>query len=233
MSLAEQIIEFYRSLYLNKKDLPENVDVLNTYANASDEVWGVIESFYTKYYSDSRPRGLILGINPGRFGAGATGIPFTDSYTLQEHCDIEFPGSTRETSAAFVYMVIEAYGGAEEFYRDWFIGAGSPLGFVKLNDKGNWVNWNYYDEKSLFQVLRPFINEKLVIQTEICSHPNKAIVLGNGKNYKFLGEVNKDLKLFDQLIPLEHPRYIMQYKRRFLDQYVAKFVETLRASAPH
>jgi len=33
--------------------------------------------FYKKYYNDNNPRFLILGINPGRFGAGVTGIPFT------------------------------------------------------------------------------------------------------------------------------------------------------------
>lgn len=207
--------------------LPEDVKTLNPYAEASPEIWQVIESFYSKYYSDINPRGLILGINPGRFGAGATGIPFTDSYALEEYCDIHFPGDSRETSAAFVYMVIEAYGGAEKFYQDWFIGAASPLGFVRKNDKGNWVNWNYYDQQSLFRQVRPFMDEKLKQQNKICQKPGKAIVLGTGKNYKFLAQINDELELFDELIPLEHPRYIMQYKRKLVPQYVEKFIETL------
>ncbi len=34
-------------------------------------------------------RYLILGINPGRFGGGITGIPFTDPIRLQNICGIE------------------------------------------------------------------------------------------------------------------------------------------------
>lgn len=135
MSLAGEILDFYRNLKLPEKGLPKDVGVLNPYADASDELWQVIGQFYHQYYDDDRTRGLILGINPGRLGAGATGIPFTDSYALEEHCNIVFPGDTRETSAAFVYEVIQAYGGAKKFYRDWFIGAASPLGFVRKNER--------------------------------------------------------------------------------------------------
>lgn len=227
MILADQILEFYRGLNLSHTLLPEDVKALNPYAEAPAEIWQVIENFYRKYYSDSQSRGLILGINPGRFGAGATGIPFTDSYALENHCDIKFPGDTRETSAEFVYMVIDAYGGAEKFYQDWFIGAASPLGFVRKNEKGNWVNWNYYDQKSLFRKVRPFMDEKLKQQNDLCQHPGKAVVLGTGKNYKFLAEINDELRLFDELIPLEHPRYIMQYKRKLVPGYIDKFINTL------
>lgn len=232
MTLADQILQFYRKLELSVDLLPQDVDVLNPYRNASSEVWEVIEQFYRKYYSDNQPRGLILGINPGRLGAGATGIPFTDSYALEEYCDISFPGETRETSAAFVYMVVEAYGGAEKFYRDWFIGAGSPLGFIKKNEKGNWVNWNYYDQNLLYQAVRPFMDEKLQAQSALCASPETAVVLGTGKNFKFLQKINEDLQLFNNLIPLEHPRYIMQYKRKLVDQYVTRFIATLKAAKP-
>ncbi len=232
MTLAKQILTFYRELDLNPKLLPAKVEVLNPYANATLEVWKVIEEFYYKYYSDTKPRGLILGINPGRLGAGATGIPFTDSYALEEHCDIKFPGQTRESSASFVYMLIDAYGGAQKFYQDWFIGAVSPLGFVRQNDKGNWVNWNYYDDLSLYKALRPFMDVKLKSQYQLCSEPKTAVILGTGKNHKFLTEINHELELFQKLIPLEHPRYIMQYKRKNLDHYLDKFVTTLRSAKP-
>lgn len=227
MLLADQILKFYGRLDLPDTLLPEDVKALNPYSVASPEVWQVIESFYRKYYSDNQSRGLILGINPGRFGAGATGIPFTDSYALEKYCDLRFPGDTRETSAEFVYLVIEAYGGAEKFYQDWYVGAASPLGFVKKNEKGNWVNWNYYDQPSLFRKVRPFMDEKLKEQNDICKKPGKAIVLGTGKNYKFLAQINDELQLFDELIPLEHPRYIMQYRRKLVPLYIDKFIDTL------
>ena len=230
MILAEQILEFYRGLDLSDELLPDDVKALNPYADASPEVWQVINSFYHKYYSDNNNRGLILGINPGRFGAGATGIPFTDSYALEQSCDIRFPGDTRETSAEFVYMVIEAYGGPQRFYQDWFIGAASPLGFVRKNERGNWVNWNYYDQPELYRAIRPFMDQKLTRQSEICQKPAKAVVLGTGKNFKFLKDINRELKLFEELVPLEHPRYIMQYKRKKVPEYAEKFVRVLKSS---
>ena len=48
-----------------------------------------IEAFFYKFYSDSNPRRMIFGINPGRFGAGTTGINFTAPKQLQEFCGIE------------------------------------------------------------------------------------------------------------------------------------------------
>ena len=38
------------------------------------QTYRCIEQFYSKYYSDNNKRILILGINPGRFGSGITGI---------------------------------------------------------------------------------------------------------------------------------------------------------------
>lgn len=228
MKLNTKILDFYASLSLDNKALPKDVEAMNPYFKPTPAVKQVIESFYAKYYSDQNKRGLILGINPGRFGAGITGIPFTDSYRLQEYCGIDFPEITRETSSHFVYDVIDAYGGAKTFYGDWFIGAVSPLGFIHKNEKGNWVNWNYYDQKDLEQILRPYIIDCLQKQSELCGFPEKAVVLGAGKNYKYLKDLNKSIKLFKTIVPLEHPRYIMQYKLREKQNYIEKFVQHLK-----
>ncbi len=200
---------------------------MNPYKNASPEVEAVIHKFYSQYYNDSKPRGLILGINPGRFGAGVTGIPFTDSYRLEEHCNIPFPGDTRETSSQFVYDVVSAYGGASSFYTDWFIGAVSPLGFIHKNEKDNWVNWNYYDQPELEAAIRPYIIDTLKAQHALCGKPRVVVVLGTGKNFKYLNKLNKSIGLFEEVLPLEHPRYIMQYKLKHKTQFVDKFLRVL------
>ncbi len=228
MTVAEQILKFYNSFNLESNSLPKDIEVMNPYQNPPKEVEEVIHRFYHKYYNDTNSRGIILGINPSRLGAGVTGIPFTDSYRLQEFCNIPFPVDTRETSAHFVYDVIEAYGGATSFYKDWFIGAVSPLGYIHKNEKGNWVNYNYYDQKDLEAAVRPFIIDNLKRQLAICGNPRTAIILGTGKNYKYLKELNKSIKLFDRIIPLEHPRYIMQYKLKLKEDYVVKFLENLK-----
>ncbi|MFI5224347.1 MAG: DUF4918 domain-containing protein, partial [Nitrospirales bacterium] len=64
---------------------------------------------------------LILGINPGRLGAGLTGIPFTDPLKLQNICGIEntLPKKA-ELSADFIYTMISAFGGPEAFYKKFY-----------------------------------------------------------------------------------------------------------------
>ena len=62
--------------------------MMNPYTNGA--AWEVVEKFYLKYYNDDRPRAFIFGINPGRHGAGVTGIPFTDPIRLAEKCGIAF-----------------------------------------------------------------------------------------------------------------------------------------------
>ena len=227
MTRDKQILQFYAQLSLNDSLLPRDVKAMNPYTNTPPEVEEVIRHFYHKYYSDNRPRGLILGINPGRFGAGITGIPFTDSFRLREHCGIPFPTDTRETSSLFVYDVIDAYGGAENFYRNWFIGATSPLGFIHKNAKGNWVNYNYYDHPALEKAVHPFIMDCLKKQIALCGNPKTAVVLGTGKNFKYLQQLNRSEELFEEIIPLEHPRFIMQYKLRDKELYVQKYLESL------
>ncbi len=234
MKVCDKIFGFYNSLSLDDATLPKHVKSLNPYINSEPEVWKVIEEFYHKFYDDENPRGLILGINPGRFGAGVTGIPFTDSFQLEKHCGIEFPSETRETSATFIYEMIEKYGGAKSFYADWFIGAVSPLGFIHKNDKGNWVNWNYYDEKELQKTLQDFIIENLKKQKELCGGarynraPAKCIVLGTGKNYAFVKKLNQEIGLFEEVIALEHPRYIMQYRLKQKEEFKDKYLKTLK-----
>lgn len=227
MTRAEQILPWYRQLELPPKHLPKGIAVMNPYREAQPEVQTALDHFYHKYYADQEPRGLILGINPGRLGAGITGIPFTDSIALREHCHIPFALETREISAQFVYQVIAACGGPERFYRKWFIGAACPLGFMQQNARGNWVNYNYYDHDSLYRAVRPYMLRWLGEQQALCGMPRRAIVLGTGKNVQYLQKLNAEAGLFDELIALEHPRYIMQYRRKALGRYCEKYVKWL------
>lgn len=229
---SAQILEFYEQLDLSSAKLPEEIRVLSPYQTEAWEVWRLLKIFYETFYNDFAPRGLILGINPGRMGAGLTGIPFTDAPALKNHCGIDTSMETREVSAEFVYRVIEAYGGPSKFFGDWFIGAVSPLGFVRHKSGNRWVNYNYYDSKILEEGVRPFIDEQMIKQKNICDQPPKTIVLGSGKNYQYLQKRNAREHWFTDIIPLEHPRYIMQYRRKKLEDYLAKFVDTLQENAP-
>jgi len=209
MTFAERTIKFYKSLEINSV-LPEGVEVLNPYKDQS--VIDTCKLFYNKFYNDSAGRRIIFGINPGRFGAGITGIPFTDPLRLENNCGIPNDYNKRpELSSEFIYMLIEQLGGPEHFYKHYFIGAVSPLGFVK-----NGKNYNYYDSPELQRLLKPFIIRNLIEQIGLGINSRKCYCLGQGKNYAYLQEINKQLALFDQIIPIPHPRWVMQYKRKDL-----------------
>ena len=96
------------------------------------------------------------------------------------------------------------------------------IGFIR-----NGVNLNYYDDKALARAVTPFMVETIRKQIAIGGRSDRAVILGIGANLKFLTELNAEHGFFRELIPLEHPRWIMQYRRRRLDEYVEKYREAL------
>ena len=185
--------------------------------------------FYEKFYKDNKERKLILGINPGRLGAGVTGIPFTDTKRLNGECGIKLEEfRTHEPSSVFIYDVIKAYGGPEKFYSDFYINSVCPLGFVIVDEKGKSKNYNYYDSAALIKSVTPFIIDSIKKQIDLGVNTNLVYCLGTGKNFKFLAKLNEEQKFFGKVIPLEHPRYVMQYKSKLKTQYIEKFINAFR-----
>ncbi len=223
------ILEFNTSLKLDENELPKSIHVLNPFQGEfKQRINAIASEFYTKFYDDTNERELILGINPGRLGAGSTGIPFTDTKRLSQFCDIHIDEfSSHEPSSEFVYLLIEACGGSEKFYSNFFISSVCPLGFTIDSQSGKTVNYNYYDSKTLEKAVLPFIVESIEKQLDFGVNREKVICLGTGKNAKFLKELNNQKKWFKQVVPFEHPRYVMQYKRKQLDLYLDKFISLL------
>ena len=214
---SDKILHFYNEL---RPDfcLPVKVDLLNPFENG--EAMNLARTFYHRYYQDNQPRILLFGINPGRFGAGVTGIPFTDPIRLKKDCGIENKLDKRpELSSEFIYEMIGSYGGADRFYKDFFVTAVCPLGFT-LNGK----NLNYYDDKILKENVEPFIVKTIRQQKVLLSSPDICFCLGKGKNFKYFTALNKKERFFKSIIPLPHPRWVMQYRRKkkayFIDKYV-------------
>jgi hypothetical protein len=224
---AEEVIQFFKLLDF-RGSLPEGISIMNPFRD-NPGIFPVISQFYHKFYNDNNPRHLILGINPGRFGAGVTGIPFTDTKRLSEKCGLSIPGmDTFETSSVFVYEMIDIFGGVQKFYNKFFISAVCPLGFTIISKKGKNINYNYYDSKKLTEVVIDFIICSLTKQLEFGIKRDHCFCLGTGKNYKFLTQLNNELRLFDRIVPLEHPRFIMQYRSKQKNSYIEKYVEKLR-----
>jgi len=166
----------------------------------------------------------MLGINPGRYGAGITGVNFTAPRQLKENCRIDHHlGLTSELSAEFIYDMIDEHGGVKKFYSNWFIGSVCPLGFIK-----NGKNINYYDDKKLMEAATPFIIDCIHKQIAIGFSTDKCLCIGGEKNFKFLSGLNNEHKWLGEIVPLPHPRFILQYRRKQKDQYIHQYLSVLR-----
>ncbi len=199
---------------------------MNPYADPAAR--GYTRAFLDRFFDDDRPRTLVFGINPGRFGSGITGVTFTDPVALAEECAIPNAlGRKRELSAEFVYRMIAAFGGPGEFYGRFFLTALSPLGFTA---KG--VNLNYYDQPDLQRRVTPFIVQSVEQQIAMGGRTDHAVVLGIGKNAKYFEALNATHRWFGAVHALEHPRWIMQYRRKRVAEFAAKYVRTLRDIRP-
>jgi uracil DNA glycosylase superfamily protein len=218
---SEKILRFFRQLAI-KPRLPKGVEVLNPYHN--ETTFSLCHAFYDRYYKDSSPRHLILGINPGRLGGGLTGIPFTDPKKLEQVCGIEnaLPKKS-ELSADFIYSMINQVGGPTAFYSQFYVSSVSPLGFT-FDGK----NLNYYDLPKLEQALKPFIVDCLAQQIEFGINRETCFIWGEGKNFGYVRQLNDELQYFKKLVPLPHPRFVMQYKRKSLQQYVDQYTNAFR-----
>ena len=226
LTIGQRIIAFNKSLQYTGK-LPEGFAVLNPYLD-NPETLQVMTSFYDKYYNDEVPRKFIIGINPSRHGEGVTGVTFTDTKHLENDCGIPMLSArTHEVSSVFVYDMIAQYGGVAAFYKDYYINSPFPLAIVRKNAQGNWLNANYYDDPELFALTRSYMIETLQKHIALGLDTNKVFVLGK-KNATYLDKLNQEANLFQEMVVLEHPRYIEQYKSKEKQLYIDKFITLLK-----
>jgi hypothetical protein len=192
-------------------------------AHKRKDVQEVCTSFYKKYYNNSTKRHALIGINPGRFGGGVTGVPFTDPIRLEKVCGIKNDFvKKQELSSVFIYDMIAAFGGAQKFYKQFYFSAVSPLGFVKHGK-----NLNYYDDKILLKQIESFVIDCMQkqisfgLQTDIC------FCIGEGENFKYLKKLNTQYKWFDKIESVPHPRFIMQYRLKRKEEFIRQYIEKL------
>jgi hypothetical protein len=219
---ATRLLHLLRDFPLPAAPLPGAVEVRSSFQDPA--VAAILTAFAQKYYRGTAPRVGIFGINPGRFGGGRTGVAFTDPVALTEICGIahSLPKQRRELSSEFVYKFIAELGGPTPFYEHFFLSSVYPL---ELTHAGK--NYNYYDAPALTKALWPDMQRSLTQQAEqLGLRRDVAVSLGR-RNGEFLRKLNDELGLFDRIEVLDHPRFLMQYRRRFMDQNVAHYVEVL------
>jgi len=220
MTFAKHILDFYFTLDKNPP-LPKDIEAIYPFDNFQTKE--LMQTFFNKYYNDTNPRTYLIGINPGRLGSGVTGIGFADAYHLEKYCDLANSFDKRvEISAAFMFEVMEAYGGVEKFYTDFFFTTVMPLGLLK-----GAKNYNYYDDKETQKRLEPYITKTLLQQMSIPQAKPNIICVGTGKNLKYLQDFNDKHKCFESIDVVPHPRWVMQYRRKDKEKYIAMYLDVL------
>lgn len=226
-TFADQVKAFNRALNLDAP-LPPGIGVLNPFRD-SPVALACSDAFYDTFYNDTEPRRLVLGINPGRHGGGRTGVPFTDFKRLRDACGIPVPAgySSHEPSSEFVYRVVDLLGGAAACYQRVYINSVCPLGFIRETAAGRVVNYNYYDDPALQTAVTPFILRSLRSQIAFGCHTDFVVVMGK-QNAAFLRGLNDTHGLFGAVREVPHPRFVVQYRRRFMDAYAAEYAAALQ-----
>lgn len=225
-SFAQSVLQFNNRLAEVVIDIPNNFKLINPFGGDSQQqVERITKAFYNKFYGDDNKRYMILGSSPARRGTAVLGVPFESAERLQKETGVFINNFyVNKSSSNFLYEVIDKYGGSEIFYKDFYMNFVCPLGIVRKNPKGNYVNCNYYENKQLKEALYSFIVDS--IREQLCFNIDTSICycIGSGENYKFLCELNQKYSFFENIIPLEHPRFITQYNRKDKDAFMEKYL---------
>lgn len=223
MTFADQVINYTFKLSPDWPT-PKGFEIIYPY----DEEYcrEIFRQFYQIYYDDNHPRHLLLGINPGRFGAGITGVPFTDPITIEALTNTKNTLPKKpELSSQFILKMIESMGGPHNFFKDFYIGSVCPLGFIKEGK-----NCNYYDDKDLYNSIKEHIVDAIKSQISFGAHTDIVYCIGQGKNFEYLTLINNEYHFFEHIEPLPHPRWVMQYQKRNLDKHIDTYITKLGSS---
>lgn len=220
MTVADRILNFYNTLAL-PAGLPPDVIIMNPYKD--EKALQLASTFYRKFYHDDREREVLFGINPGRFGGGVTGVPFTDPIRLAAACGIPNDLDKKpELSSRFIYDMILAFGGPEAFYSKYYFSAISPLGYIQ-----NGKNLNYYDIPNWKKLFETYAVNRIKEQFDLPINRRRVYCIGQGKNLAFLEYLNQKYQLFDVIETVPHPRWVMQYRLKRKDEFVEQYLKVL------
>jgi hypothetical protein len=232
VTLAERLLPHVLSVSL-PATLPPGVEVLDPFhGEHAAEVRRVVRLFHERFYADDRERVLMLGINPGRLGAGSTGLPFTDTKRCEGELGIRIEGfRTHEPSSDFFFRVLRAAGGAEAFFSQVYVHSICPLGLARRQGERR-VNLNYYDDPALQRAVTPVALQWLRTLIGTGMRSDVVLCLGIGKNLRYLEALNAEHRLFGRIVPLAHPRFVIQYRAKQVGSYVRAYLRALKDTQP-
>lgn len=172
-----------------------------------------IGTFWRTYYGSAVPRVVLCGINPGRHGAGKTGIPFLDFQSLvQLISGIDRHDSER--SAGFFFQVVRQFG-VEAFFHSFYVTNVASVGFCR---EGKNLNYNELPESALEVVERNFLQEMKAVR------PTHVVSLD-----KVVQQTMRKLlpATVDCSMRLPHPSWITTYRAKEIDEWAARYLAAL------
>lgn len=150
-TIAEEMLSAARRLCEEVSGLRFGPPVTHVY-NPLEYAWGP-QRRYIEKYGATRKRVVLLGMNPGPFGMGQTGVPFGEVAKVREFLGIEgevgrparehperpvqgFACTRSEVSGSRVWgLVEERWGTAEAFFKDHYVANYCPLLFMEEGGK--------------------------------------------------------------------------------------------------
>jgi hypothetical protein len=206
-SIIDDYFEFYNtfsdrySVYLKSI----NIGILSDFLGNKQH----IIDFHKKYIEPNSPKIVMCGINPGRLGAGVTGIPFIDTLSLSKLVpNINNPKS--EKSAKFFFSIIEEIG-VNEFYKNVHVTNMSWFGFYNI-DTGKNVNYN-----SLPVEIQNVLIEKFVEEMDFIK-PTLIIPISDVVNWELLYNLKPKNRLNAEIgHRLFHPAYRLVVRKTYID----------------
>ncbi len=212
-NIVEKFFEFYEIFNEKYSDIlrSNNIGILSEFLDNKNNI---IE-FHKKYIQPNSPKIVMCGINPGRKGAGITGIPFIDTYSLSKMLpDIINPKS--EKSAKFFFSIIEEFG-IDKFYKNIHFTNMSWLGFYKLD---NGINVNY---NSLSEEIQNYLIDKFVEEMDFIN-PEVIIPIGDIVNWELLFNLKEKNRLKAEIGPrLYHPAYRLVERKTYIETLTKYF----------
>ncbi|HZL11862.1 MAG TPA: uracil-DNA glycosylase family protein [Prolixibacteraceae bacterium] len=206
-NIVEDYFEFYETFKEKYSEILKikNVGILSEFLDNKNNI---IE-FHKKYVQPNSPKIVMCGINPGRRGAGITGIPFIDTNSLSKMLpDISNPKT--EKSAKFFFSIIEEFG-INGFYRNVHVTNMSWFGFYEL-DKGTNINYNSLPTEIQNDLIDKFVEEMDFI------NPNVIIPIGDIVNWELLYNLKVKNRLNAEIGPrLYHPAYRLVDRKTYIE----------------
>lgn len=122
--------------------------------------------------------------------------------------------------------MITAAGSVDAFYARFYINSVCPLGFTIEKGSGRAVNYNYYDDPALFIAVKPFMLKCIRRQIDLGCFTEECFCMGV-KNGEYLKRLNEEAGFFGKVTVLPHPRFIMQYRRKHLEEAISAYTTAL------